>query len=423
MTERERGIINIGASHQTASVAARERFALSGERGRLLCLELAAHPDVLEVAALATCNRSELYLVAEDVERVTQVAVAAFARLADAAPEELDTMLAVRPHAAGIDHLMRTAGGIESVVPGEAQIQGQVRIAHQAAQEAGTCGPVLDRLFRSAVQVGKRARTETQIGDGRASVGSVAAELVAGRIGDLGGARIAVLGAGKMGGLAARSLADRGARRIDIANRSVERAAKVAAEVGFESVGVDIKELERELATCDAVVSSTNAPHAVITKAKLEKVIAARGGRPLVLVDLAVPRDIEPECGELPGVDVYDLDDLERVVSQTFEVRGDAVAAVEALAAEATEEFTRWLRAEDATPAIRDMRERAEAVRSAELKRFMARMVHLAPEDRRRIEQLTRSIVNRLLHAPTVRLREAAERAVAAGEPGAAEHE
>ena len=141
MTERERGIVNIGASHQTASVASRERFALSGEKGRLLCAELAAHPDVLEVAALATCNRSELYLVAEDVERVTQIAVAAFARLADAAPDELDTMLAVRPHAAGIDHLMRTAGGIESVVPGEAQIQGQVRVAHQEAQEAGTCGP------------------------------------------------------------------------------------------------------------------------------------------------------------------------------------------------------------------------------------------------------------------------------------------
>ncbi|MCW2949244.1 MAG: glutamyl-tRNA reductase [Thermoleophilia bacterium] len=410
MSEIERGILCIGASHQTASVASRERFALSGERGRTLCEELAAHPDVLEVAALATCNRSELYLVAYDLDAVTRLAVAAFGRLADAAVEELDTMLVVRPDDEAVDHLMRTAGGIESIVPGEAQIQGQVRVAHQQAQEAGTCGPVLDRLFRSAVQVGKRARTETQIGEGHASVGSVAAELVAGRIGDLGGARIAVLGAGKMGGLAARSLAARGARRIDIANRSTERAAMVAASVGFDAVGVNITELQHELATCDAVVSSTNAPHAVITRAKVEQVIAARDGRPLVLVDLAVPRDIEPECGELPGVDVYDLDDLERVVSQTFEVRGDAVAEVEQLAADATDEFRRWLRAQQATPAIRAMRERAEAVRVTELERFLARMTHLSPEDQRRIDQLTRSIVKRMLHAPTVRLRQAAER-------------
>ena len=410
MADTERSILCIGASHQTASLAARERFALSGEKGRVLCGELSAHADVLEVASLATCNRSELYLVAHDVAAVTQVAVAALARLADAAPEELATMLVVRSEHEAVDHLMRTAGGIESVVPGEAQIQGQVRIAHQEAQDAGTCGPVLDRLFRSAVQLGKRARSETQIGEGRASVGSVAAELVASRVGDLGGARIAVIGAGKMGGLAARSLADRGARRIDIANRSTERAAAVAAAVGYDAVGVNIAELEQELATCDAVVSSTNAPHAVITRAKLENVIEQRQGRPLVLVDLAVPRDIDPACGELPGVDVFDLDDLERVVSQTFEVRGDAVAEVEQMASEATEEFGRWLRAQDATPAIRAMRERAEEMRAAELERFLARMTHLAAEDRRRIEQLTRSIVNRMLHEPTVRLREAAER-------------
>ncbi len=412
MFEHDRGIVCIGASHQTASLASRERFALSGPRGKELCTRLAEHPDVLEVAALATCNRSELYVVATDVEAVTRLAVAAFARLADAKPEELSTMLAVREQSVAIEHLFRVAGGIESVVTGEAQIQGQLRSAHEEAREAGTCGPVLDRLFRRAVEIGKRARTETRIGVGRASIGSVAAELVATRRGgSLDDAVVVVVGAGKMGTLAARSLAARGARRIDVANRSIERAAAVAASSGATGVGVAFADLDAELATCDAVVSSTNAPHVVIGRDRIEAAMRARAGRPLVLVDLAVPRDIDPACGEVAGVHVFDLDDLERVVVETLEVRGEEVAAVEQLADEGTAEFVQWLRAEAATPRIREMRERAEELRRAELERFLTRMGHLDVEDRQRIDHLTRGIVNRLLHAPTMQLREAAERA------------
>ncbi|MCW2922654.1 MAG: glutamyl-tRNA reductase [Thermoleophilia bacterium] len=411
MDEPVRGIVCVGASHQTASLASRERFALSGERGRALCEALAAHPDVLEVAALATCNRSELYLAAHDVEAVARVAVAALARLADADPEELSTMLSVRTGAVAIEHLFRVAGGIESVVTGEAQIQGQLREARETALEAGTSGPVLDRLFRRAVEIGKQARTETRIGAGRASIGSVAAELVAStRGGSLEDALVVVVGAGKMGGLAARSLAQRGAKRIDVANRSQERAAKVAAECGAEGVGMGFDEIDDELVRCDAVVSSTNAPHVVLGRERIAAAMEARGGRPLVLVDLAVPRDIDPECGTIPGVHVFDLDDLERVVSETLEVRTDEVEAVEDLARNGATEFGQWLRAEAATPRIREMRERAERIRRAELERFMARMTHLAAEDRQRIDLLTRGIVNRMLHAPTMQLREAAER-------------
>ena len=411
MTRTARGIVCIGASHQTASLASRERFALSGPRGKELCTRLAEHADVLEVAALATCNRSELYIVASDMESVTRIAVAAFARLADADPDELSTMLAVREESVAVEHLFRVAGGIESVVTGEAQIQGQLRSAHEDAREAGTCGPVLDRLFRRAVEIGKRARTETRIGAGRASIGSVAAELVASRRGgSLDDALVVVVGAGKMGTLAARSLAARGARRIDVANRSIERAAAVAASSGADGVGVTFADLDAELATCDAVVSSTNAPHVVIGKGRIEAAMRVRDGRPLVLVDLAVPRDIDPTCGEVPGVHVFDLDDLERVVADTLDVRAEEVDAVEELARDGADEFENWLRAEAATPQIREMRERAEALRQAELERFLARMTHLSAEDRQRIDQLTRGIVNRLLHAPTMQLREAAER-------------
>lgn len=411
MADGAHGIVCIGASHHTASLASRERFALSGARGEELCARLAAHPDVLEVAALATCNRSELYLVAQDVDAVTSVALAALARLANAEPDELSTMLSVRSEAAAIEHLFRVAGGIESVVTGEAQIQGQLRAAHGHAREQGTCGPVLDRLFRRAVEIGKRARTETRIGAGRASIGSVAAELVASRRGgSLEDALVVVVGAGKMGGLAARSLAQRGARRIDVANRSPERAAAVVASSGAQGAGVGFEQLHDELVRCDAVVSSTNAPHVVLTRARIEAAMQERGGRPLVLVDLAVPRDIDPACGELPGVHVFDLDDLERVVAETLDVRSEEVAAVEELAREGASEFRQWLRAQTATPRIRALRADAEAIRSSEVERFLGRMEHLAPEDRRRIEQLTRGIVNRMLHAPTIQLRQAAER-------------
>lgn len=411
MAEAVRTIVCVGATHHTATLAVRERFALVGERGRDVIAALEAHPAVEELVTLATCNRSELYLVG-DRDSVTRAAVEALAQLGGVdADDELTTLLEVRVDMDAVEHLLRTAGGIESVVTGEAQIQGQLRLAHEAARDAGSCGPVLDRLFRQAVETGKRARSETRIGSGRASVGSVAAELVAGRIGELEDARVAVIGAGKMGGLAARSLADRGARRIDVVNRTGERAARVAAECGGTGVGIPFDQLDDELAQCDAVVSSTNAPHMVITRERIADVMRRRGGRPIVLVDLAVPRDIDAACAEVEGVHVFDLDDLERVVADTLDVRGDAVDHVARIAAEGVDAFGRWLRALDATPAIRELRERAERERRAELDRFIARHAHLAEADIERIDRLTRSIVNRVLHAPTVRLRQAAERA------------
>jgi len=410
MADSGRGIVCVGASHRTASLAGRERFALVGPRGSLLSEQLAAHPDVLEVVTLATCNRSEVYLVAQDVEAVTRVAVAAFAQLADADPEELATMLAVRAQDAAVEHLLRVASGIESVVTGEAQIQGQLRVAQDEAREAGTIGPVLDKLFRTAIETGKRARTDTSIGEGRASIGSIAAELVADRVGSLADALVVVVGAGKMGGLAARSLAQRGARRLDVVNRSRERAEAVAARSGAQGIGISFDELHAELVRCEAVVSSTNAPHVVLTRERIAAAMAERNGRPLVLVDLAVPRDIDPACGAIPGVHVFDLDDLERVVAETLHVRDGAIEAVERIVYEGSDGFLRWLRAQSAAPAIRELRERAEELRVAELERFLARMSHLAPEDQQRIDLLTRGIVNRLLHAPTVHLREAAER-------------
>ncbi len=410
MIQTRRTILCVGASHQTASLASRERFALDGPRGRELCASLAADPLVDELVAIATCNRSEVYVLVSDVDAAAGLAVQRFAELAQLEPQELATLLVVRVGDAAVEHLFRVSAGIESVVTGEAQIQGQVRTAHEQARERGTCGAVLDRLFRRAVEVGKRARSETRISEGHASIGSVAAELVADqRGGTLDGARVVVVGAGKMGGLAARSLAARGATRVDVANRSVERACAVVAASGVDGEGVPFSELDDELVSCDVLVSCTNAPHQLIGSDRIQRAMRARQGRQLVLVDLAVPRDIEPECGAIAGVHAFDLDDLERVVAQTLDVRSDEVAQVQRIARDATVEFSAWMRAERATPRIRAMREHAEQLRRDELANVLDGMPHLSDEDRSRIDELTRSIVNRVLHEQTLQLRSVAE--------------
>lgn len=415
MNDVSPAIVCIGPSHKTASLAARERFALVGAAARELTTELHSQPDVLEVVGVATCNRSELYVAATDVDRVLPVAVAAFARFAHADVDELSTMLAVRVERAAVEHLFRVASGVESVIIGEAQIQGQLKQALEQARLAGTAGPLLDRLFRTALEVGKRARSETAIGAGRASVGSVATALVERRLGTLAERSVLLIGAGKMSGLVARGLAERGAASIEVANRNVTKAAHLAEQCGGSAV--DFADLEEHLASCDVVVSSTSAPHAVLDRDRMQRVVAARSGRPLVLVDLAVPRDIEHAVGELPGCHLYDLDDLEHDVAATMHERFRELDAVTDIVDSAAEEFLRWRRSQNVVPAIMTLRRSAEGIRLRELQRFEKRLAHLAAEDRRRVEQLTRSIVNKLLHQPTVRLREAA------GEPRDDRHE
>jgi len=289
------------------------------------------------------------------------------------------------------------------VVIGEPQIQGQLVQALESAQSAGTCGPLLDRLFRAALEAGKQVRTDTGIAEGHASVGSVAADLVARRLGGLEGRRVVVLGAGKMGTLAVRSLTARGATEIMVANRSPARAALIAAQCSVDVT--DFAGLDEQLVACDAVVASTNAPHAMLTVEHMHPIVERRGGRDLVLVDLAVPRDIEAGVGELPGCHLFDLDDLEHVVAETLHARASVLAEARAIVDTASTAFSTWRRAQQATPAIIAMRSAAEQIRRDEFDRFDRRLGHLTPDDRLRVEQLTRSITNRLLHAPTEHLR------------------
>jgi glutamyl-tRNA reductase len=302
----------------------------------------------------------------------------------------------LRDEAAAL-HLFRVAAGLDSMVPGEGEILGQVRTAH----EVGAAGPILDRLFRQALHAGKKARAQTAIGESPASVSSAAAALAEQVFGDLRGRTILVIGAGKVGELAVRNLASRGATIAFVANRSVGRAAELAARFGAEPLPLERVDVELEHA--DVVLSSTSAPGWIVTRDQVERALPARKGRPLFLIDLAVPRDLDPGIHELDGCYLYDIDDLEAVVAETLAGRRREAGRAEAFVAEEAERFRAWQASLDVVPAIASLRARAEEIRAAELRR-----AKLTEDERRAAESVTAAVLNKLLHLPTIRMKQAA---------------
>jgi glutamyl-tRNA reductase len=383
----------VGTSHKLAPVEIRERVALDSSGASSLAHELAR--DGREAVVLSTCNRTELYVVGADESEV----IAELERLAGGS---LDSYLYRLADEAAALHLFRVAAGLDSMVPGEGEILGQVR----AAYEAGACGPVLDRLFRSALHAGRKARVETAIGESPSSVSAAAAALAQQVFGELDGRRVLIVGAGKVGELAARNLISRGAEVAFVANRSADRAADLARRLGSEPL--PLERVAEELARADVVVSSTSAPGFVLTRAHLEQGIAGRKGASLFLIDLAVPRDIEPSVGELDGCFLYDIDDLEAVVAESLAGRRREAERAETIVAVEAARFRDWQASLDVVPAIASLREHAEAIRSAELAKAEGRLGGLSDSERRTVESLTRQIVNKLLHGPTVRAKEAA---------------
>jgi glutamyl-tRNA reductase len=372
----------VGVSHHVAPVELRERVALDLDAARELAGSLG------EAVCLSTCNRTELY-VAGDAD---EAAVAALERLAG---RSLDG-LAYRLHddAAAL-HLFRVAAGLDSLVPGEGEILGQVRSAFEAVEP----GPLLDHVFREALAVGKRVRAETAIGESPASVSSAAAALAAQVFGDLAGRRVLLIGAGRIGELAAANLASRGARIAAVANRTVEHADELARRFGGEAVA--LADVPSRLGDVDVVVSSTSAPDQVLRAAD----VPARRRRPLFFIDIAVPRDLDPAIHALDGCFLYDIDDLEAVVAETLAGRRAEAERAEQLVAEEVERFRSWHASLDVVPAIASLRARAEEIRSAELAKLRGR---LSEDERRTVESVTAQILNKLLHLPTVRMKEAA---------------
>jgi glutamyl-tRNA reductase len=384
-------LVLVGTSHHQAPVEVRERLAVDSN--------LAHELDVAkEAVCLSTCNRTELYLAAPDAD----VAEARATRALIALAGEVEPLLyRLRDEAAAL-HLFRVAAGLDSLVPGEGEILGQVR----ASYEEGRVGPMLDRLFRQALHVGKRVRAETAIGESPTSIPAAAAALAQQVFGDLAGRRVLVIGAGKTGEQAARSLLARGAEIAAVANRGVAAAGELARRVGGRPVTLD--EVDDVLAAVDVVISATSSAHVLLRREQVARALAARRGAPLFLIDIAVPRDLDPAIDELEDCYLYDIDDLRDVVEATLAARRREGDAAEAMAAEEARRFGSWLASLDVVPAITQLRARAEEIRKAELARAEGRLGRLSDADRNAVESLTSQIVNKLLHLPTVRMKEAA---------------
>ncbi len=374
-------LVLVGTSHHHAPVELRERVALEKEQARELAARLAAGGR--EAVCLSTCNRTELYVAADDAEAAERDAVAALAALE---PDVEPALYRLQDRAA-VFHLFRVAGGLDSLVPGEGEILGQVRAAH----EGGTTGVFLDRVFRQALHAGRKTRAQTAIGESPASVSSAAAALAEQVFGSLDGCSILLLGAGKMSEGASRNLRSRGAEIALVANSKTPR-----------------DEIEAALLTVDVVIASTNSPGIVLDAGAVARAAQGRRGRQLLLVDLAVPRDLDPAIRDLDGCYLYDIDDLQQIVAETLSGRRREAERAESIVAAEAEKFHEWHASLDVVPAIASLRAKAEEIRAAELRKAESLLGRLDDSQRKAVESVTSQIVNKLLHLPTVRMKQAA---------------
>jgi glutamyl-tRNA reductase len=396
-------LLALGISHKTAPVASRERLAFTEPGAVRLAKQLNDTAEVREAVVLSTCNRTELYLVVGDPVRAEADALGMLTRHAAIRPTELAQEIYSPRNCDAARHLYRVTAGLESMIVGEAEIQGQVKRAFEAALAAGCTGPLSNRLWNAALTAGKRVRSETEIGAAHVSVPSAAVGLAAELLGELGERHVVILGAGETSELTAQTLADRGAGTIFVANRHADRARSLAQRFGGAVVGLD--RLPEQLALADIVVCSTSSPHPIVGCEELAQVLALRAGRPLLLIDIAVPRDIDPRCAALEGVTLYDIDDLQRVVARNLHTRAGEVPRAERIVEEEIQRFAGWLGQLDSLPTVSALREHGDAIVEQVLAENDGRWESASPRDLVRVEALARSIANRILHEPTIRLR------------------
>jgi glutamyl-tRNA reductase len=401
-------LLALGVSHHTASLALREQLALTEGRAAGILNALVSEEPISEAVALSTCNRTELYLVATDSVEAETAGLGVLAREAGIPPTELLGPLYSQRGADAARHLYRVTSGLDSMIIGEAEIQGQVKRAYELALVEGATGPILNRMFRGALAAGKRARTETAVGEKGVSIPSVAVELAQRNLGDLSARRVLLIGAGETSELTARALAARGSDAVFIANRGYNRAISLAERFGGNAVRID--ELPTQLASADIVVSTTNSPHHLIERSELEQIMSQRDGRPLLLIDLAVPRDIDPACREIEGVRLYDVDEVQAIVERNASGREAEARRASGILDSELSRFERWLGAQEVMPTVTALRERADAIVSQVISENATRWESLSATDRERVELLARAVANRLLHEPTVRLKGAADR-------------
>jgi glutamyl-tRNA reductase len=393
-------LLLLGVNHKTASLPEREALALDSDAAARLLADVVGQGTIDEALVLSTCNRTEFYVVADDLPHAAERVRASVARVKGVPLAEPGASVYQHAGPAASAHLFRVASGLDSMVVGETQILSQVKDAFALARGAGATGPMLDRLVESALRAGKRARTETAIGTGVVSVASAACELARRSIRSFDDCRVVVIGAGETSRLAAQHLGHY-FPGVTIVNRSPERGAALAAEIGGRAV--TLEQLPDAVADADLIVSATRAPGTLLSAATVARVMAGRAGRPMTIIDLAVPRDVEAEAASIPSVTLYSIDAIQCVVERSLAQRASEVPRVEAIVHEEVVKFDGWKRSLDAMPVVRDLREHFERVRLEELERALG---NASGEERARADRLTRALVNRLLHLPTVRLKD-----------------
>ncbi len=388
-----------GVSHHETPVELRERFAFNAEQ---LVPALSRLPAELGASILSTCNRTELYIASERSVELDEAVAALATAHGQPSPEGIAFYHKDGPEA--VQHLFRVAAGIESLVIGESEILGQVREAFSAATAAGSGNAVLARLFHSALRVGRRARSETEIGAHGLSVAALAVSLSRRLLGDLRRKTVLVVGAGEAGQRCAGALVQNGVGRLLVTTRRSGLAEEIARELN--GVAIPYAELSSALAEADVIITATAAPEAIISAADVAAAMASRPERPLLIVDIAVPRDVDAAARDVANVHLFDIDDLEAAAEANLEARRREVGAVEAIVLDESARFQAWLEAQGVAPTIATLRRRAEAIRAAELQRTLSRLPDLDEADRKRIEAMSEAIVKRLLHEPVTRLRQ-----------------
>ena len=398
-------ILVVGLSHHTAPVDVRDRVAFTAQNlGRALS-GFREDSDVRECVILSTCNRSEIYVVADDPETASDKVIARLCDFHGQPRTELEGHLFFLREGEAVRHVFRVAAGLDSMIVGEPQIGGQVKDAHAAALNSEAAGVVLNRLFQMAAETSKRARTETEIGAGAVSVPYAAVGLAKKILGDLKSHTALVIGAGEMSELTARHLVANGIRSLRVTSRTTERARELSDRIGAEAVAFG-GALER-LHEVDVVISSTGAPHPILRRDAVVEAMQRRRNDPMFLIDIAVPRDIEPEVGSLYNVFLYNIDDLQSVVGINLAKREREASKVNTIIEEQAKAFSSWLNSLDVKPTIVTLREQFEAIMKAELARV--KLTGFSEEQQQKVHSLLRGFANKLLHDPVTRLKEAAD--------------
>lgn len=402
-------VVVVGLNHRTVPLGVLERMTVNDARLPKALADLTGRDNLAEAVVLSTCMRTEIYVVADRFHGAVQDVRNFLSELSFAPPEDFSDHLYSFYEDAAVSHLFKVASGLDSAVVGETEILGQVKDAWERAVVEKACGPALGALFRHAVEVGKRVRSETGISRGTTSVSQAAVQMAAQQFGSggLSGRCILVLGAGDMGeGMAVALAGSVGDGEVLVANRTRARATALAARVGGRAV--DFGSLAGALTEADVLLTSTGSPSVLVDAAELSAVMAERAGRPLLVVDVAVPRDVDPSVRSLPGVTLLDMDDLRAFAEAGLAARRGEIAKVQRVIAEEVERFTAVASARELSPLVVALRARGEELRAAELERFRARLGDLTPAQAEAVDALTKGLLSKLLHEPTVRLKEAA---------------